>query len=411
MSRTSQPIRLVLVVAGCLGWASLSGGAQSPTPAASAGGAATSLLNCWWKTDKSAVHVAEPFGLTLTCRVMETDRMKVVPNLAEIEPTAIELTPFEVLEGTRHEDIVVPPWRYVQYVYTVRLVGTEFFGKDIAVPATNLPFRVQTGGAETVEGAEQTYLLPSMPMRILSLVPVQAADILDPTTDTFADLEARRFRARIELVASAVFFGFAAILASVGAVRVGERFRRRGPAVEKTVPVGSVLGSCAREIDGVRAEALRDGWTSTLAGRALTPFRVAGAIALKQPVAQTLVTVDTPPRDGQLALRHGLLRRRHAVVSASMTADAIDRVRSAANGGPPPGASQDIVDPIREALAALNAVRYGRAAEIDVEALTRTVDSGSKAVRRLRMTQLWPARVTAALAKSSTRFRVSAWRS
>ena len=411
MSRTSKPIRLVFVFAGCLGWASLSGGAQSPTPAASARGAATSLLNCWWKTDKSAVHVAEPFGVTLTCRVMETDRMKVVPNLAEIEPTAIELTPFEVLEGTRHEDIVEPPWRYVQYVYTVRLLGTEFFGKDIAVPATNLPFRVQTGGAETVEGAEQTYLLPSMPMRILSLVPAQAADILDPTTDTFADLEARRFRARIELVASAVFFGFAAILASVGAVRVGERFRRRGPIVEKTVPIGSVLGGCAREIDGVRAEALRDGWTSTLAGRALTPFRVAGAIAVKQPLAQTLVTVDTPPRDGQLALRHGLLRRRHAVVSASMTADAIDRVRSAANGGPPPGASQDIVDPIREALAALNAVRYGRAAEIDVEALTRTVDGGSKAVRRLRMTQLWPARVTAALAKSSTRFRVSAWRS
>jgi len=94
-----------------------------------------------------------------------------------------------------------------------------------------------------------------------------------------------------------------------------------------------------------------------------------------------------------------------------MTADAIDRVRSAANGGPPPGASRDIVDPIREALATLNAVRYGRAAEIDAEALTRTVESGSKAVRRLRMTQLWPARVTAALAKSSTRFRVSAWRS
>ena len=203
--------------------------------------------------------MAEPFGLTLTCRVMETDRMRVVPNLAEIEPTAIELTPFEVLEGTRHEDIVVPPWRYVQYEYTVRLLGDEFFGKDIPIPATNLPFRVQTGGAETVEGAEQMYLLPSMPMRILSLVPSQAADILDPTTDTFADLEARRVRSRIEIVASAMFFGFAAILASVGAVRIGERFRQRGPAVEKTVPVGTVLGSCAREIDRVRAEALRDG--------------------------------------------------------------------------------------------------------------------------------------------------------
>jgi hypothetical protein len=250
-----------------------------------------------------------------------------------------------------------------------------------------------------------------MPMRILSLVPAQAADILDPTTDTFAALEARRFRARIELVASAIFFGFAAILASVGAVRVGERFRQRGPVAEKTVPVGTVLGGCAREIDRVRAEALRDGWTSTLAARALAPFRVVGAIALQQPVAQTLVAVDTPPRDGQLALRHGMLRRRHALVSASVTADAIDRLRSAANGGPPPGAGRDIVDPIREALAELNAVRYGRAGEIDAQALTRTVDSGCQALRRLRMTQLWPARVTAALAKSTTRFGIGAWRS
>ena len=411
MSRTSQRIRLVLVSAGCLGWAALSVGAQSPTPGASGGSVATSPLNCWWKPDKSSVRVAEPFGLTLTCRFMETDRMKVVPNLAEIEPTAIELTPFEVLEGTRHEDIVVPPWHYVQYVYSVRLLGNEFFGKDVAIPATNLPFRVQTGGAETVEGAEQTYLLPSMPMRILALVPAQAADILDPTTDTFADLEARRFRARIELVASAIFFGFAAILASVGAVRLGERFRRRGPVVEKTVPIGTVLGSCTRELDRVRGEALRDGWTSTLAARALAPFRVAGAIALQQPVAQTLVSVDTPPRDGQLALRHGLLRRRHALVSASITADAIDRVRSATNGGPPIGISQDIIDPIREALAALNAVRYGRAGEVDVEALTRTVDSGSKALRRLRMQQRWPVRVTTALAKSTTRFGVGPWRS
>jgi hypothetical protein len=410
MSRTSRRIGLVLVSAWCLGWAVSPLAAQSP-PDARAGSVATNPMNCWWKTDKNAVRVAEPFGLTLTCRVMETDRVKVVPNLAEIEPTAIELTPFEVLEGTRHQDIVVPPWRYLQYVYTVRVLGDEFFGRDIAIPATNLPFRIQTGGAETVEGAEHTYLLPSVPLRILSLVPAQAADILDPTTDTFADLEARRFRARIELVASAIFFGFAAVAASVGAVRARERFRHRGPAVEKTVPVRTVLGSCAREIDRVRAEALRDGWTSTLAGRALASFRVAGAIALRQPVTQTLVAVDTPPRDGQLALRHGFLRRRRALVSASMTAEAIDRLRFANNGGRPTDASQDIVDPIREALAALNAVRYGRVGETDVAALDRTLDNGCRALHRLRMSRLWPARARAALSKSTTLFGVGAWRS
>jgi len=411
MSRTSgrRRIGLVLVGVGCLGSAVASLAAQSTTPAASAGSGA-SPMNCWWKTDKSAVRIAEPFGLTLTCRVMETDRLKVVPNLAEVEPTAIELTPFEVLEGSRHQDIVVPPWRYVQYEYTVRLLGDEFFGKDIAIPATNLPFRVQTGGAETVEGAEHTYLLPAMPIRILSLVPAQAADVLDPTTDTFADLEARRFRARIELVASAIFFGFAAIAATVGAVRARERFRHRGPAVEKTVPVGTVLGSCAREIDRVRAEAMRDGWTSTLAARALAPFRVAGAIALQQPVAQSWVAGDTPVRDGQLALRHGLLRRRHALVSASLTAEAIDRLRSASNGGRPKNASHDIVDPIREALAALNAVRYGRAGEVDVHALDRMLDDGCRALHRLRRARLWPLRAMAALSKPTTLFGGSAWR-
>ena len=54
-------------------------------------------MNCWWKTDKSAVHVGEPFGLTLTCRVMDTERAAVVPNVSDIEPTAIQLTPFDVV--------------------------------------------------------------------------------------------------------------------------------------------------------------------------------------------------------------------------------------------------------------------------------------------------------------------------
>ena len=212
------------------------------------------------------------------------------------------------------------------------------------------------------------------------------------------------------MVASAIFFGFAVVLGGVGAVRVGERFRQRGPVVEKTVPIRTMLAGCAREIDRVRAEALRDGWTSTLAARALAPFRVAGAIALQQPVAQTLVPVDTPPRDGQLALRHGLLRRRRALVSASTTAEAISRLRST-NNGSATSTGQDIVDPIRDALAALSAIRYGRAGEIDAQALDRTLDDGCRALHRLRVARWWPARATAALSKSTSLFGVGAWRS
>ena len=99
-------------------------------------------------------------------------------------------------------------------------------------------------------------------MRILSLLPAQAADIQYPTVDSFADLEALRFRATIELVASVIFFGFAAVLAIVGGLRVTERFRKTRPIVEKTFPIGTGLAGCVREIHSVRAEALRDGWTS-----------------------------------------------------------------------------------------------------------------------------------------------------
>jgi hypothetical protein len=367
-------------------------------------------MRCWWETGTRAVRIGEPFSLVLTCRVMETDKVKVVPTLTELEPTSIELTPFDVLEGTRHEDIVVAPWRYVQYQYTVRLLGEEFFGRDIPIPATNVTFRIQTGGAETVEGTEHRYVLPSMPIRILSLLPVQAADIRDPAVDTFAALEARRFRATMELVASAIFFGFAAIPALVAAFRVRERFRKVDVVVEQTVPPRTVLDACVREIESARAEALRDGWTSGLAGRALAPFRVAGAIALKQPVAQTMVSGDVPAREGQVPVRHGLLHRRRALLSASITAEAMDRLRAAGNVTAPRDSSLDVLDQIRAALAALNAVRYGRVGHVvDVQMLDRTLEDGCRALRRLRMARWWPVRAAAALPKPAALFGAGAW--
>jgi hypothetical protein len=383
--------------------------AQSPAPGAGTPSVETDPMNCWWRTDKSAVRVGEPFELTLTCRVMETPAVTVVPTLTEIEPASIELTPFEILQGTRHQDIVAPPWRYLQFEYTVRLLGDEFFGQDVPIPATNVAYRIQTRSQETVEGNEQRYVLPPMPIRVLSLVPAQAADIRNPAIDTFGDLEARRFRAATEQVASAILFGFAAVLAVIAGFRVRERFHKAGPAVEQTASVPAVLGGCVREVERVRAEALREGWTSHLAGQAIAPFRVAGAIALKQPVAQTKVTNGTLAREGQVALRHGWPRRQHAIVSASITAEAIDRLRTSGNGHRPAGADQDALDRIQEALMALNVVRYGRESAVDAHALDQVVDAGGKALRRLRTARLWPSRAAGAVTQSATVF-IESWR-
>lgn len=379
--------RLVLVVGLWITW----------TAAAAAQQGGPGPITCWWTADRVAVRVGEPFGLTLTCRVLETARATVVPNLAEIEPGSIQLTPFEVVEGARHEDVVTPPWRFVQYAYSLRLLGEEFFGRDVSIPSTAITFRVQTGGAEAVEGKEQSYLLPAIPVRILSLLPLQAADIREPLAGTFADVEARRFRATAEMVAGVILLGAAGVMLLVAGVRGTERLRSRRPAVQATAPAGAVLGRCLSEVDRVRAEAARNGWTPALAAQALAPFRIAGAMALSRPVAQRPADGDATAREGQLAVRHGLLGRRRVLISAAMTGDAIDRVRGATGGARPP--DSQVLDAIRDALTGLNALRYGRGGTDALE-LDRVLDRGGAAVRRLRAARRWPARVAG---------RVTAW--
>jgi len=89
----------------------------------------------------------------------------------------------------------------------------------------------------------------------------------------------------------------------------------------------------------------------------------------------------------------------------------MDRLRAAGNGAASPDASPDVLDRIGEALAALNAVRYGRvgAEPVDVQALDRTLDNGCSALRQLRLARWWPVRAAAALPKPATLFGMRAW--
>ena len=386
--------RLLLVLGLFIAW--VGNAAAQPPPAKPADGGPTPI-SCWWRTDRAAVRIGEPFSLTLTCRALETAKATVTPNLTEIEPGSIQLTPFEVVDGARHEDVVSAPWRYVQYTYTLRLLGEEFFGRDVSIPAVNVRFRIQTGGSDTNEGNEQTYVLPAIPVRILSLLPAQAVDIRDPLAGTFGDVEARRLRATVGMVAGTILLAFSAVLLMIAAVRGAERLRTRGPAVESRAPATAVLGRCLHEIERVRSEAAREGWSPGLAARALAPFRVAGAVALARPVAQEKASDGEAPREGQLTVRHGLLGRRRVFVSAPVTGEAIDRLRTTSNGARSAHARPELLDPIRDALARLNAVRYGRNGA-DPQDLDSTLDRGSDAVRRLRAAQRWPARVAGGMA-------------
>ena len=119
-------------------------------------------IACWWKTDRNAVNIGERFTVTLTCSVVETTAVKVVPDLNQLEPTTVALQPFEVVKGVRHEDIRTPPLRYIQYEYTTRLIGDVFFGKDVDIPSVKITYHIQSAIGGGSQGRDQTYALPAL---------------------------------------------------------------------------------------------------------------------------------------------------------------------------------------------------------------------------------------------------------
>jgi hypothetical protein len=398
---------VVLTVALVTAFATLARAQETPaTPAAAA--VESDPIKCWWKTQKSAIRIGERFGLTITCGVIETEQIRVVADQTSLDPAAIELAPFEVIGGIRHRDVVSPPWRYFQYSYTLRLLDDEYFGRDLNVPPIQLTYNVQSSGGGGARGLTQAYGLPALSMRILSLVPLSASDISDASSESFADMEARTFRASSELAAAAIFFAFAFVLAVLGAVRFVGKYRTRTPVEARPLAAGTVLRGCVRMAGELHTEVSGSGWTPELIGRALAILRVAGAVAVGRPVAQALVDTGVREREGQVAVRLGLLRSRRAMISASTTAanlagtPAKGRSRQAAAVGP---ALEDIQDSIR----VFSAVRYRPDARFDTTALDEALERALNAIRRLRVTTLWPNRMADAVAGAAAGLRDTVW--
>src|SRR5207244_1287182 len=103
--------------------------------ASTPGDVAVSPIECWWKTDRSAIRVGEHFQLTLTCAVLDTDKVKVVVDESSLAPTALHLVPFEIVSGTRFRDIRNSPRRFFQYAYTMRVLGEGSSRRAVSVRA------------------------------------------------------------------------------------------------------------------------------------------------------------------------------------------------------------------------------------------------------------------------------------
>ena len=274
MKNLSLAVVLIVSVAGSA--AAQQGPAISPR-AERPGETAADPIQCWWKTSRTAVRVGERFTLVLTCAVVETPSITIVPAVNQLEPGAIILTPFEAVSGVRRDDVVVPPRRYLQYEYEMRLLSEGFFGQDVTLPSLTVTYNIQGPGGDT-QGRDQSYMLPPLPMRVLSLVPRMGTDIRDASGQTFETIESRRFLSTAALVGAWIAFAFAAVLAVVAVARAAGRFRARDPKAVTPLPLPAVLRGCLATLSAVRAEAAQTGWTPALSRRALAEPRGAGAL-------------------------------------------------------------------------------------------------------------------------------------
>jgi hypothetical protein len=366
-----------------------------PVWAAQAGGVETDPIRCWWRTTAPAVRVGEAFSIVLTCSVVETDTVTVVPNEAELSPNAMQLPPFDVIGGSHGDDLRTPDRRFFQYEYRVRLVSDEFFGKDVDLPEMKLSYKVRTRVEnEAVEGRDQTYVLPETAVRVLSLVPDGAADIRDASVETFEDLDRRFSRANLLRVTGIALMAFAGLAAIVAVARLAGGARGRRAAPRAIVSDMAVLRAVGRELSAIRRARADGEWTAELRARLLTALRVLGGYALELPV--TGVSKDVASgvsrteggADGALAVRSRGLRGATVIVPAWVTpaviAQEVARVERA--GG---SHRVKLLEELQDTLGRLTAAEYGREKAAAEEMFDSTLALASSVLRRLKIENTW----------------------
>jgi hypothetical protein len=340
-------------------------------------------IECWWKTDRSAVRVGEHFLLTLTCAVLDTERVRVIVDESGLAPSALHLVPFDIVDGQRFRDIQNAPRRFFQYQYTMRVLGEEFFGKEVALPRLQISYRVQNSlqGGAALAGREAQYSLVPVPIRVLSMVPPGASDIRDTPAETFGDVDRRLFRSNVLVIVGAVAFVLAVLMAVLLLARAAVKRRTSAAAKHRAVSPIAVLSAVSRELAAVRSASQREGWTTELAGRAASALRLAGAVALSRPVGEKEVDRQVDVSEGQVVAPVGLrtLRGKKLLLSAAITPGSAVANGKSAKASP-------LWQPLSQTLAVFSAARYTRNG-VDGTALDVALAEGQDAVKRLRLSQ------------------------
>lgn len=347
-------------------------------------------IRCWWRTSAGAIRIGELFEVRLTCAVVDTPSVQVVPDESRLTVAGIQLTPFEVVGGDHPADTHAGQRRFFQYRYTLRLIDANEIGQDVSLPRLPISYKVQSRvvADSMLAGRDFTYLLPGLPVRVLSQVPNDAFDIRDGADAGFERIEALQFRARLFDIAALALSAAAALLAVLALVAIVGRVRRaesRGPA---RTSERRVLTAAGAELARVAREG-RSGWTPDLVSAGHAALRIVGAIAIGRRVSEQPLAAGAPAADGRLAVRSMIPGRRGASISSATTA--ADLARAVAGlPAEAPAADRAGLESLQSALATFTAAQYAAGEpESDSVALASALDAGQAEAARLSRQRLW----------------------
>lgn len=365
-------------------------------------------IRCWWKSGKSAVYIGERFPLTLTCRIVDSAAVRVSVDESTLDSAAVQLSPFDVMDGTRYQDLQGEGHRFFQYRYSLRVIADDLFGREVNIPPLDIRYREQraAGQGPAVEGPERVYRLPALPVRVTALASPQAVDIRDAPAETFGEIQSRRVRGSIAFAIAALLFS-----AALGCVVLAASGVRRGyPAPSRAIRLSEsqILQSATRELERLRQDADQtEEWTQDRIGRALAAARLGMAIAMGQRPPQTLVEEDARSQDGTLVIRRGVVRPSWLMVSASVTPETLTAEPAPRGNRSTGGAGQRasvLFEDFRSPLNVFTAARFGRDARTRAE-LDQAVNDVLALLRRMRAERSWRNRAPKAIAHAIERRR------
>ena len=334
---------------------------------AQAQGTLVDPIRCWRQSSMGAVAVGETFTVTLTCAMFETEDTQVVPDESRLNVASIQMAPFEIVGGAHPPDVRRPGRRFLQYDYQLRIISRDAIGHDVNVPSLTISYRVHSrvGAAAKLEGRDLSYVLPAMPVKVLSLVPADAPDIRDSAQASLRTVAQLRSRAR---TFDAIAVGLAVLAAGMlifAVVPFARRSRAAGDVARPRLSERDVLRAAAATLSDVQSRAAREGWTDETLSAALLPMRVVAATIIDHSLSEKVMAADAAGSEGRLLVRRGWVRPTTIAVTSGVTSGDVARARTARD-----------LSPLRDALDVFTAAAYRRSPPRDAV----TLDAAARSV-------------------------------